>query len=194
MRSSSVLAFCAPAQRSGGVRKCRGCARGPTTTAASAAALVSRGCSPDESGLPDSPRSVPARASGASPRVRSVRRRGRGGGRAGGSEQRLAAARARRVAAAGCAAGLESAGASRRHFAGLARSMEGTTFHGRNQRWTVKLPRYGLRAGREPLNERYFRIPTALRCRTHNLRSRGSDLPLGTGPGSAYCDIVSAVP
>jgi hypothetical protein len=31
--------------------KCRGCARGPTTTAARAAALVSRGCSPDESGV-----------------------------------------------------------------------------------------------------------------------------------------------
>ena len=31
--------------------KCRGCARGPTATAARAKAFVSRGCSPDESGV-----------------------------------------------------------------------------------------------------------------------------------------------
>ena len=42
LRSSSVLTFRARAQRSCGGRKCRECARGPTTTAASAATLVSR--------------------------------------------------------------------------------------------------------------------------------------------------------
>ena len=51
MLSSSVLAFRAPAQRSRGGWKCLGCARGPTTTAARAATLVSRDCSPGESGV-----------------------------------------------------------------------------------------------------------------------------------------------
>ena len=51
MRSSSILAFRAPARRSRGVQKCRGFPRGPTTTAAHAAELVSRGCSPGESGV-----------------------------------------------------------------------------------------------------------------------------------------------
>ena len=51
MRSSSVLTFRAPALRSRAGRKCRGCARGPTTTAASDAALVSRACSPGERGV-----------------------------------------------------------------------------------------------------------------------------------------------
>ena len=68
-----------------------GCARGPTTTAARAAALVSRGCSRGESGFAASPLAVAARTSFASPEVRSVRRGGRA--LAGGIEERKAAPR-----------------------------------------------------------------------------------------------------
>ena len=43
-------------------RKCRGCARGPTTTAARAAVLISRACSPGESGVASLPAvAAPAR-------------------------------------------------------------------------------------------------------------------------------------
>src|ERR1039458_5908667 len=60
-------------------RKCRGCARGPTTTAA----LVSRGCSPGASVVASlAAAAAPTRTSGASPRARSVRR---GGACAGGA-------------------------------------------------------------------------------------------------------------
>ena len=83
-----------------GVRKCRGCARRPTTTAARAAALVSRGCSPGESGVAGSPR--PSRLA----RVAPAREFDPGvvtgaGAQTGGSEKRLAlAARlARRLSA-----------------------------------------------------------------------------------------------
>ena len=101
MRSSSVLAFRAPAQRSDGVRKCRGCARGPTTTAASAAALVSRGCSPGESGVAGlAAAAAPvARAEPTTELVPFVAAGARA--QTGGSQERLAAARAQRRAAPG---------------------------------------------------------------------------------------------
>ena len=84
--------------------------------------------------LPASPRATGGHES--SPLGSSRRARGR----AGGSERRLAAQLTRRVGAAGCVAGLESAGLSRRHFAGLARSMEGTAFPETDpDRWTVGL-------------------------------------------------------
>jgi hypothetical protein len=72
MRSSSVLAFRAPARRSGGVRKCRGCARGPTTTATRLLAGRER--------LAGLAAAVPARTSRASAAVRAVRRGGRARG------------------------------------------------------------------------------------------------------------------
>ena len=79
--------------------------------------------------LPGSPR-PPGRSHESSPRRSSLRSARQGAG--AWERAALAAPRARRLAAAGCAAGLESAGASRRHFAGLARSMGGTACHGRN--------------------------------------------------------------
>jgi hypothetical protein len=98
MRFSSVLAFRAPAQRSGGVRKCRGCARGPTTTAASGATLISRGCSPGASVVASLAAAVaPVRTSQASAGVRAVRRGGRVSARDVGSEERLAHCRMRRM-------------------------------------------------------------------------------------------------
>ena len=51
MRFSSVLAFRAPRQRSGGVRKCRGCARGRLRRRRAPRRSSSRGCSPGVSGF-----------------------------------------------------------------------------------------------------------------------------------------------
>jgi hypothetical protein len=66
--------------------KCRGCARGPTARAAHAATLISRGCSPGESGVAGLAVAHPATSrSRASAGVRTVRCGGRRGARAGGS-------------------------------------------------------------------------------------------------------------
>jgi len=108
MRSSSVLAFRARrADYDGGAR--------PHAVARRARAR----CAPRRGRRATSHASSPAG-------VRAARR----GGRGGGSEERMAAPLTRRLAAAGCAAGSESAGLSWRHFAGLARSMEATAFGG----------------------------------------------------------------
>jgi hypothetical protein len=91
MRSSSVLAFRTPARRSGGVRKCRGCARGPTTTAERVLTRLLAGASVVANLAAGRPGSHEWRQPESS--LRSSRR-ARGGARAGG----IAAPRTRRVA------------------------------------------------------------------------------------------------
>ena len=88
----SVLAFCGVAR--GG----SAAGDGPTTTAARAAALVSRACSPGESGVDGlAAAASPARASGVNAGVRAARRGGRPGRReraAPGGARRAASGRA----------------------------------------------------------------------------------------------------
>jgi hypothetical protein len=101
MRFSSVLAFHAPAQRSGGVRKCRALAG--RLRRRRAAALVSRGCSPGVSVVASlAAAAPPARTSRASAGLAPLVAAGAGGVRAGGiAATRMEAPRARLVGAAG---------------------------------------------------------------------------------------------